>query len=56
MVKKIVIVGLIAYGIFVLYQKFIVPNTKPFLNRQNTVDFMGTSTPSVNKITKDKSR
>ncbi|MDP2924489.1 MAG: hypothetical protein Q8O30_12365 [Candidatus Omnitrophota bacterium] len=54
MIKKVIITGLIVCGIFIVYQKFIAPNSKSFLNRQSTIDFMGTSTPGVNKITKNK--
>jgi hypothetical protein len=50
MIKKIVIAGLIAYGIFIAYQKFIAPSVEPFLqSKGGRVDFMGTNSPHADK-------
>jgi capsule polysaccharide export protein KpsC/LpsZ len=54
MIKKLIIAGLIICGAFIVYQKFIASNTKSFLNRESTVDFMGTKNANLDKALKAK--
>jgi hypothetical protein len=48
MIRKIIILGLIVFGIIVLYRKFIAPTVDPFLqSNRSGVDLFQKSAPNI---------
>ncbi len=49
MIKKIIIFGLVGWGLWYFYQTFVAPEVEPFFrNKAGQVDFVGTSTTGDN--------
>jgi len=50
MIRKIVLIGLLAIAAYFFYQKFMAQTFNPFFKeKQGNVDFMSLTTPALNK-------